>query len=80
MPDQTMRERVTEVIAEAEASYERGGWEEHLADAALTALAAHDRTVKAEAWDEGHNAGWIDSWAETHEQHVNPYRIGADRD
>ena len=43
------------------------------------ALATHDRAVKAEAWAEGHDAGWIDAWAETHEQHVNPYRIEADR-
>lgn len=41
------------------------------------ALATHDRAVKAEAWQEGHDAGWIDAWAETHEQHSNPYRIEA---
>lgn len=42
-------------------------------------LTTYTRAVKAEAWAEGHDAGWIDAWAETHEQHVNPYRIEADR-
>lgn len=44
------------------------------------ALAAHDRAMKAEAWEEGYEANSKDRvmrFTETHEQHVNPYRIEA---
>ena len=54
------------------------------ADAILSLLPGRsEATVKAEAWDEGHTAGYVDATDDRDPESPNPYRAsegGADRE